>query len=245
MIEQNLIPDDVIISVLTPAREVFIKRSFEALKGTQQAIVHLYNSTSKIQREHVFKMDKKAVIDLAVNSAKIIKNCASKQVETLWQFEYSPESFTATEPDFALDICNAVGAIWQPSIEHPVIFNLPSTVENTTPNLYADRIEWFSNHINHREGIILSVHTHNDSRCAIASAELGLLAGAQRVEGTLLGNGERTGNADLMVMAMNLYSQGIDPQLDFSQMQDITTTVSHLDQIDLHPRLFRQSSRCH
>ncbi|NOQ76941.1 MAG: 2-isopropylmalate synthase [Methylococcaceae bacterium] len=236
LIEQQMIPDDVTISVLTPAREAFIQRSFEALKGAKQAIVHLYNSTSKIQREKVFNLDDQAVIRLAVNAAQIMQDCADKQSETSWTFEYTPESFTATEPEFALEICNAVGKVWQPTVEHPVIFNLPSTVENTTPNIYADRIEWFSKHIDNREGIILSVHTHNDRGCAIASAELAILAGAQRVEGTLLGNGERTGNADLLVMAMNLYSQGIDPELDFSEMSTIVETVSRLNQIDLHPR---------
>ena len=236
LIEQALIPDDVTISVLTPARAIFIERSFEALKGAKQAIVHLYNSTSKVQREHVFKMDRQAVIRLAVNGAEIIRRRAGEQPETIWTFEYTPESFTATEPEYALEICNAVGTVWQPTVKRPVIFNLPSTVENTTANLYADRIEWFSSHIDNREGIILSVHTHNDRGCAVASAELALLAGAQRVEGTLLGNGERTGNADLMIMAMNLYSQGIDPELDFSAMDSIVETVSHFNQISLHPR---------
>jgi len=236
LIEQAMIPDDVTISVLTPAREAFIQRSFEALKGAKQAIVHLYNSTSKIQREKVFNLDDQAIIGLAVNGAHIMQRCAEEQAETMWTFEYTPESFTATEPEFALEICNAVGKVWQPTAEHPVIFNLPSTVENTTPNIYADRIEWFSQHINNREGIILSVHTHNDRGSAIASAELAILAGAQRVEGTLLGNGERTGNTDLLVMAMNLYSQGIDPELDFSEMNTIVETVSNLNEIALHPR---------
>ena len=236
LIEQEAIPDDVIISVLTPAREAFIERSFAALKGAKQAIVHLYNSTSKTQREKVFKMDKNAVIELAVNAAKTMQRCARMQAETDWCFEYTPESFTATEPEYAVQICNAVADIWQPTAASPVIFNLPSTVENTTPNVYADRIEWFSTHINNRAHIILSVHTHNDRGTAVASAELALLAGAQRVEGTLLGNGERTGNADLMVMAMNLYSQGIDPQLDFSEMNTVVDAVSDLNQIPLHPR---------
>jgi len=236
LIERVVIPEDVTISVLTPAREAFIERSFAALKGANQAIVHLYNSTSKTQREKVFNMDKSAVISLAVNAAKTMNHCANKQADTEWCFEYTPESFTATEPEFAVEICNAVADIWQPTAEYPVIFNLPSTVENTTPNIYADRIEWFSTHINNRENIILSVHTHNDRGTAVASAELALLAGAQRVEGTLLGNGERTGNADLLVMAMNLYSQGIDPKLDFSKMESVVETVSHLNQINLHPR---------
>jgi 2-isopropylmalate synthase len=236
LIEQALVPEDVTISVLTPARETLIERSFDSLKGVKQAIVHLYNSTSKIQREQVFNMNKDAVTRLAVNASKIMLRCAVGQAETEWTFEYTPESFTATEPEYALEICNAVGEVWRPTIERPIIFNLPSTVENTTPNVYADRIEWFSNRIDNREAVILSVHTHNDRGCAVAAAELALMAGAQRVEGTLLGNGERTGNADLMVMAMNLYSQGIDPELDFSGMNRIVETVSGFNQIPLHPR---------
>lgn len=236
LITHALIPDDVTISVLTPARVAFIERSFAALKGVKQAIVHLYNSTSKTQRETVFKMSNKAVIELAVNGAKTIQRCADKQHETAWTFEYTPESFTATEPEYALSICNAVGDVWQMTPGQSIIFNLPATVENTTPNVYADRIEWFSQRINNRENIILSVHTHNDRGTAVAAAELALLAGAQRVEGTLLGNGERTGNADLMVMAMNLYSQGIDPELDFSEMNTIVETVCGLNSMPLHPR---------
>jgi 2-isopropylmalate synthase len=184
----------------------------------------------------VFKSDKKTIIELSVNSAKAMQRCAKTQAETTWTFEYTPESFTATEPEYALDICNAVGEVWQPTVEKPIIFNLPSTVENTTPNVYADRIEWFSKHIQNRDNIILSVHTHNDRGTAVAAAELALLAGAQRVEGTLLGNGERTGNADLLIMAMNLYSQGIDPELDFSEMDTVVETVSQLNQIPLSPR---------
>ncbi len=236
LIEHALIPEDVIISVLTPARETFIERSFKALKGAKQAIVHLYNSTSKTQREKVFNSDKKTIIELAVKGAKTMQRCCNTQTETMWTFEYTPESFSATEPEYALEICNAVTEVWQPTVEKPIIFNLPSTVENTTPNVYADRIEWFSKHIQNRDNIILSVHTHNDRGTAVAAAELALLAGAQRVEGTLLGNGERTGNADLLIMAMNLYSQGIDPELDFSEMDTVVETVSQLNQIPLSPR---------
>ncbi len=236
LIDQALIPDDVTISVLTPAREALIERSFEALTGAKRAIVHLYNSTSIVQRERVFKLGKDAVVKLAVSGAAIIRRCAARQPQTEWRFEYSPESFTATEPAYALEICNAVSAVWQPTVEQPVIINLPATVENSTPNVYADRIEWFSANINHRDAVILSVHTHNDRGCAVAAAELALLAGAQRVEGTLLGNGERTGNADLLVMAMNLYSQGIAPGLDFSAMPEIVQTVSGFNHISVHPR---------
>ncbi len=236
LIEQETVPIDVTISVLTPARESLIERSFEALRGAKRAIVHLYNSTSKVQREQVFKMDEEAVISLAVDGARVMQRCAQAQPETVWTFQYSPESFTATEPEFALAICNAVADVWQPTAERPVIFNLPSTVENSTPNVYADRIEWFSLRIARRDAVILSVHTHNDRGCAVASAELALLAGAERVEGTLFGNGERTGNADLMVMAMNLYSQGIDPGLDFSDMAGIAETVSRFNRISVNPR---------
>lgn len=236
LIEQNLIPEDVTISILTPARDTLIERSFVALKGARKAIVHLYNSTSTVQREVVFKMSKDEIIQLAISGAEAIQQCAILQPETRWTFEYTPESFTATEAEYAVEICNAVGTVWLPTANNPVIFNLPSTVENTLPNVYADRIEWFSQHIQHREGVVLSVHTHNDRGSAIASAELALLAGAQRVEGTLLGNGERTGNADLLVMAMNLYSQGIDPELDFSAINEVAEVVSGFNNIALHPR---------
>ena len=236
LINDDHIPDDVTIAILTPARESFIKRSFKALKGAKKAIVHLYNSTSKVQREQVFKLDKNGITGIAVDAAKIMKLCAQAQPETQWQFQYSPESFTATELDYAVEICNAVNEIWQPDRKNPVILNLPATVEMSTPNVYADQIEWFADHIAHRDGIIISVHTHNDRGCAIAAAELAVLAGAQRVEGTLLGNGERTGNMDIITMAMNLYSQGIDPQLDLSDIQSISRKVSDLIQIEIHPR---------
>jgi 2-isopropylmalate synthase len=236
LIDERLIPDDVTVSVLMPAREGLVRRSFEALKGARSAIMHLYNSTSRVQREQVFKMGKDGITALAVNGARVMKECAAAQPETAWQFQYSPESFTATEPDYALEICNAVAEVWQPTVERPIIFNLPSTVEISTPNVYADQIEWFSTRIRHREAVIVSVHTHNDRGCAVAAAELALMAGAQRVEGTLFGNGERTGNADLMVMAMNLYSQGIDPGLDFSDLDAISRQVSRFNQIAVHPR---------
>ncbi|MGR9054168.1 MAG: 2-isopropylmalate synthase [Gammaproteobacteria bacterium] len=236
LIEQDLIPDDVTVSVLTPARPALIERSFEALKGVERAIVHLYNSTSKVQRERVFGRSRQAIVELAVAGAECVQRCAEAAPETDWRFEYTPESFTATEPDFAVEICNAVASVWRPTVARPVIFNLPATVENTLPNVYADRIEWFASHIEHREAVILSVHTHNDRGCAVAAAEMALLAGAQRVEGTLFGNGERTGNADLLVMAMNLYSQGIDPGLDFSDIGTIAERVSAFNRIPVHPR---------
>jgi len=236
LIEERLIPDDVTVSVLMPAREALIRRSFEALKGAKSAIMHLYNSTSRVQRELVFKMGRDGITALAVNGARVMKECAAAQPETAWQFQYSPESFTATEPDYALEVCNAVADVWQPTVKRPIIFNLPSTVEISTPNVYADQIEWFSTRIRHREAVIISVHTHNDRGCAVAAAELALMAGAQRVEGTLFGNGERTGNADIMVMAMNMYSQGIDPELDFSNLDAISRQVSQFNQIAVHPR---------
>ena len=236
LINGDHIPDNVTIAILTPARGSFIKRSFQALKGAKKAIVHLYNSTSKVQREQVFKLDKAGVTGIAVDAAKVMKHCAQAQPETQWQFQYSPESFTATELDYAVEICNAVNEIWQPTRKNPVILNLPATVEMSTPNVYADQIEWFAGHIAHRDGVIISVHTHNDRGCAIAAAELAVLAGAQRVEGTLLGNGERTGNMDIITMAMNLYSQGIDPQLDLSDIQSISREVSDIIQIAIHPR---------
>ncbi len=236
LINGEHIPDDVTIAILTPARESFIRRSFQAVQGAKNALIHLYNSTSRVQREQVFKLDKAGITKIAVDAAQVIKECADEQIETQWRFQYSPESFTATELDYAVEICNAVNKIWQPSVENPVILNLPSTVEMSMPNVYADQIEWFARHIEHRESVIISVHTHNDRGCAIAAAEMACLAGAQRVEGTLLGNGERTGNMDIITMAMNLYSQGINPQLDLSNIQAISQQVSELIQLPIHPR---------
>ncbi len=236
LINGGHIPDDVTIAVLTPARESFIRRSFQALEGAQKALVHLYNSTSKVQREQVFRLDKAGIIKIAVDAAVIIKQCADEQPQTQWRFQYSPESFTGTELNYAVEICDEVNAVWQPTVDNPVILNLPSTVEMSMPNVYADQIEWFCRHINHRESVIISVHTHNDRGCAIAAAEMACLAGAQRVEGTLLGNGERTGNMDIITMAMNLYSQGIDPELELSNIQAVSQQVSNLIQIPIHPR---------
>jgi len=236
LINGAYIPDDVTIAILTPAREGFIERSFEALKGAKTAIIHLYNSTSRVQREQVFQLDQQGIIDIAVAAAKKIKQLAKIYDDTQWQFQYSPESFTATELDFAVEICDAVLNIWQPSVQDPVIINLPSTVELSMPNVYADQIEWFCQHVSHREALVISVHTHNDRGTGIAASEMALLAGAQRVEGTLLGNGERTGNMDIITMAMNLYSQGIDPQLDLANIQTISQQVSELIQMAIHPR---------
>jgi 2-isopropylmalate synthase len=236
LIEQNKIPDDVTIQVLTQARPELIQRTFESLKGAKKAILHVYNSTSVVQREKVFKTDKAGIVAIAETGAREVKRCAELAVDTQWTFQYSPESFTGTEVDFAVEVCDAVSAIWQPTPAKPIIFNLPSTVEMATPNVYADQIEWFCRHINNRDSIIVSLHTHNDRACAVAAAELAVMAGAQRVEGTLLGNGERTGNMDIVIMAMNMYSQGIDPTLDFHDMDKIVSVVKECTQIDVHPR---------
>ena len=236
LIDNNLVPADVTIQVLTPARDDMIARTFESLKGAKKVIVHLYNSTSTVQRKQVFKLDKSGVTALAVNAAKTIQYLADKQPETDWTFEYSPESFTGTELDFAVDICNAVVEIWQPCKAKPVIINLPATVEMSTPNVFADQVEWFCDHILSRDAILVSVHTHNDRGCAVAAAELAVMAGADRVEGTLMGNGERTGNMDVITMAMNLYSQGVDPILDFSAMDEIIRTVQDCTQLPVHAR---------
>ncbi|UPW18145.1 2-isopropylmalate synthase [Agarivorans sp. TSD2052] len=236
LIEAEQIPDDVSIQVLTQARPALIARTFEAVSGAKNAIVHLYNSTSRVQREKVFKLDKAGIIDIAVQGAKELQQHALRYPDTNWQFQYSPESFTGTELDFSVDICNAVVAQWRPHASKKIILNLPATVEMSTPNVYADQIEWFIQHIDHREDIIISQHTHNDRGCGIAAAELGQLAGADRVEGTLLGNGERTGNMDIVTMAMNLYSQGIDPKLDLANVDEIVQVVKYCTQLPVHPR---------
>ncbi len=236
LIDENLIPDDVTVQVLTQARESLIKRSFESLKGAKKAIVHLYNSTSTVQRECVFKMSQEEVKGIAVQGAKWILDAANKQNDTQWQFQYSPESFTGTELDYAVEVCDAVTDVWQPTPTHKVIINLPATVEVSTPNVYADQIEWVCDKIGHRDSITISLHTHNDRGCGIAAAELGVMAGADRIEGTMLGNGERTGNMDIVTMAMNLYSQGINPRLDLSSMDRIINVVERCTQLSVHPR---------
>ncbi len=236
LIEQDMIPADVTIQVLTQARQELIERSFEALRGAPRAIMHLYNSTSTAQRAMVFKQDRQGIIDIAVKGATMVAACAGQQPETRWMFQYSPESFTGTELDFAVEVCDAVAGVWRATPERPIIINLPATVEMSTPNIYADQIEWFCDHIPNREAMIISLHTHNDRGCAVAAAELGVMAGADRVEGTLLGNGERTGNMDIVTMAMNLYSQGIDPGLDLSAMDEMIRTVQDCTRIPLHPR---------
>ena len=236
LIEENQIPEDVQIQALTQARPELIERTYEALDGVKQAIVHVYNSTSPVQREKVFKLDKQGIIDIAVNGAQKVLDESKKHPETDWYFEYSPESFSSTEIDFSIEVCNAVIDVWQPTPDHKAIFNLPATVECATPNVFADQVETFCDQINKRDSILVSLHTHNDRGCGVAAAELALMAGADRVEGTLMGNGERTGNMDIVTMAMNLYSQGIDPQLDLSNADEIVRVVSECTQIAAHPR---------
>lgn len=236
LIERKLIPDDVKIQVLTQSREHIIKRTFEALSGAKNAIVHLYNSTSTLQRDVVFGNTKQETIELAVFGAKLIKEESKKYKETNWTFEYSPESFTGTEIDFAADICNAVGEVWEPTVENKIIYNLPSTVEMATPNIYADQIEYMCSHILNREAVIVSVHTHNDRGTGVAATELALMAGADRVEGTLFGNGERTGNCDLVTVGLNLYTQGIDPEIDLSNIQSLIDIYERSTCMSIHAR---------
>lgn len=236
LIDQKLIPSDVTIQVLTQAREDLIHRTFESLQGVKQAIVHVYNATAPVFRRVVFGLDRIGTINLAVNAATLIKNLADEQPETNWRFQYSPEVFTSTELDFAKDICNAVIEVWQPTIDRKAIINLPATVEVATPNVFADQVEWMHRHLVQRDRIVISVHPHNDRGCAIAAAELAQMAGAERVEGCLFGNGERTGNVDLVTLALNLYTQGIYPGLDFSHINDVARTVEDCTQLPIHPR---------
>ncbi len=236
LIEEQEIPEDVTVQVLVQAREELIVRTFEALKGAKRAIVHFYNSTSKVQRERVFGKRRGGITAIARRGAELIQREAAGHPETEWTFQYSPESFSATEMDYAVEICEAVLDVWQPTPERPCIINLPATVEVASPNLFADQVEYFSTHISRRESIVLSVHTHNDRGCAVGATELAVLAGADRVEGTLLGNGERTGNMDILTMAMNLYSQGVDPELDLSNPDEIIQVVTGCTGIPLHPR---------
>ena len=235
LVDRRLIPDDVVVQVLTQCREELVKRTFESIKGCKQAIVHIYNSTSTLQRDVVFHMDRKQIIDIAVEGTKMVKRYAADFPGKII-LEYSPESFTGTELDFALDICTAVQEEWGPTKENPMIINLPSTVEMNTPNVYADQIEWMNTHFKNRESIILSVHPHNDRGTGVASAELALLAGAQRVEGTLFGNGERTGNVDIMNVAYNMFSQGIDPNLAIEHVNESIEIYERCCKIPIHPR---------
>ena len=235
LIEQNLIPDDVTIQVLTQSREHIIAKTFEALKGAKRAIVHLYNSTSVAQREQVYRRDKKEIIDIAVFGAKLCREYKQK-AEGRILFEYSPESFTGTEPEFAAEICNAVLDVWQPTAEDKVIINLPVTVSHSMPHVYANQVEYMCKHLKYRENVVVSLHPHNDRGCAVADSEMGLLAGGDRIEGTLFGNGERTGNVDIVTLALNMYSHGIDPKLDFSNLPAITEVYERVTRMRISER---------
>ncbi|WP_339487491.1 2-isopropylmalate synthase [Pseudomonas sp. EL_65y_Pfl2_R95] len=236
LITDGHIPDDTTIQVLTQAREDLITRTFESLKGAKKAIVHVYNATAPSFRRIVFNLDKAGVVDIATNAAKVIKRLADEQPDTQWTFQYSPEIFSSTELDFAVEVCDAVLDVWQPTPDNKVILNLPTTVEVATPNVYADQIEWFGRNISRRDSVLISLHTHNDRGTGVAASELGLMAGADRVEGCLFGNGERTGNVDLVNLALNLYTQGIHPGLDFSDIDAVRKVVEECNQLPVHPR---------
>lgn len=236
LIEERLIPDDVTIQVLTQAREELIARTYEALEDVKAAIVHVYNSTSVVQRQQVFNMDKDQIKAIAVQGACWVRDYAAKYPQTEWEFQYSPESFTGTEMDYAVEVCDAVIAEWQPEHGQKVVINLPATVEMSSPNVFADQVEYFCRNLKQRDQIRISLHTHNDRGCAVAAAELGVMAGADRVEGTLMGNGERTGNMDIVTMGMNLYSQGVNPELDFSDIKEIIEVVEHCTELPVSAR---------
>jgi len=236
LIEENLIPDDVWIQVLVQAREDLIVRTFEAVQGAKNVIVHFYNATSPLFRNVVFGNDKPATVAMAVKAATLIRDHAAKYPKTNWRFEYSPETFSATELEFSLEICNAVLDVWKPTPSHKTILNLPATVEVATPNVYADQIEWFCRNLKRRDSATISLHTHNDRGCAVAATELGLMAGADRVEGCLFGNGERTGNVDLITLALNLYTQGVDPGLRFVDIDEVRRFYEESTQMPVHPR---------
>ena len=236
LVSQNLIPNDVQIQVLTQSREHLIEKTFESVADCKNVILHLYNSTSTLQRKVVFNKDKKGITKIATEGAALVKKLSEEATNTNWQFQYSPESFTGTELEYALEVCNEVNEIWQPTKNKKSIMNLPATVELSTPNIYADQIEWMSENLKNRESIILSLHPHNDRGTAVAAAELGLMAGADRIEGTLFGNGERTGNVDIVSLALNQLTQGVDPKLDFSNINKIMREVEYCNQLPVHPR---------
>jgi 2-isopropylmalate synthase len=236
LVEEGRIPDDVTIQVLTPAREELIERTFASLRGVPRAIVHFYNATSPVFRRVVFGKEKNEVVELSVRAARLFRSLAAQQPATAWTFEYSPETFSATELEFAREICDAVIDVWEPTAARKAIINLPATVERSTPNVYADQVEWMNRHLRRREALVLSVHPHNDRGTAVAAAELALMAGADRVEGCLFGNGERTGNVDLVTLALNLYTQGIDPGLDLSQIDEVRRSAELCNQLPVHPR---------
>ena len=237
LIEKDLIPDDVTIQVLTQARDHLIKRTYESLVGAKRAIVHVYNSTSTLQRRVVFGQDMAGIKEIAVTGAKLVRECAEAQPgKTRFIYQYSPESFTGTEIDYAIEVCEAVMDVWQPTPQNRCIFNLPATVEMSTPNIYADQIEYFCRHLRGREKTIISLHPHNDRGTGVAAAELGVMAGADRIEGTLFGNGERTGNVDLVTLGLNLFTQGVDPGIDFGDINDLVRTAEYCNQLPVHPR---------
>ncbi|MBN8811683.1 MULTISPECIES: 2-isopropylmalate synthase [Sphingomonas] len=236
LVRQDRIPDDVIVQVLTQSRQDLIETSFQSLKGAKQAIVHLYNAVSPAWRRIVFGMSREEIKGIAIAGAKVLRDEAAKQPDTDWHFEYSPETFSTAELDFSVEVCEAVMDILRPTTERPLILNLPATVEAATPNIYADQIEWFCRNIRSRETVVISLHTHNDRGTGVAASELGLLAGADRVEGCLFGNGERTGNVDIVTLALNMYTQGVDPGLDFSNIDEVIQTVEYCNQIPVHPR---------
>jgi 2-isopropylmalate synthase len=236
LIEQDLIPEDVMIQVLTQARPELIERTFESLRGAPRALVHLYNSTSTLQRRVVFGLDRAGIVDIAVKGAQLCKQLARTIPEVDVRWQYSPESFTGTELEFAVEICEAVMDVWEPTPQRPIILNLPATVEMATPNVYGDQIEWFHRHVKARDSITLSLHPHNDRGTAVAAAEFGVMAGADRVEGTLFGNGERTGNVDVVTLALNLFSQGIDPRLDFSDIDETRRITEYCNRLPVHVR---------
>ena len=236
LIEEDLIPDDVTIQVLTQSRDELIRRTFDAVRGARRAIVHLYNPTAPLFRRVVYGKDRAGIVAIATEGARLFAECAAKQPATDWRFEYSPETFTMTELDFALEICERVVDVWQDATPHPVILNLPATVEVATPNVFADQIEWMHRHLSRRDRVLVSVHPHNDRGTGVAAAELAMMAGADRVEGCLFGNGERTGNVCLVTLALNLHSQGIDPKLDFSDIGSVIRTAEYCTALPVHPR---------
>ncbi len=235
LIERNLIPEDVTVQVLTQAREHIIRKTFEAVKGAPRAVIHVYNSVSVAQREQVFRKSKEEIKKIAITGAKLLKKIAA-ETEGNFAFEYSPESFTGTEPEYALEVCNAVIDVWQPTPDNKVIINLPATVETASPHVYASQVEYMHKNLNRRDSVIISLHPHNDRGTGVADAELGLLAGADRIEGTLFGNGERTGNVDIITLAMNMFAQGVDPKLDFSNMPLVCETYERLTDMHVSPR---------
>jgi 2-isopropylmalate synthase len=236
LIEENHIPDDVTIIVLTQSREELIRRTVESVRGAKRAVVHLYNSTAPAFRRVVFKLPREEIREIAISGARLVRHLVSDMPETEWGFEYTPESFSQTELDFAKEVCDAVSAVWEPTPQRKMIINLPATVESSTPNIYADQVEWMHRNLERRDAIILSVHPHNDRGTAVAAAELAVMAGAQRVEGCLFGNGERTGNVDLVTLALNLYTQGVHPGLDFSDIDAVRQCVEECNQLPVHPR---------